>query len=488
MTLRTRAARPAIGIALIAALCTALAAGAGSAADDSPQRKPPQAKTSCQPPDGLRAGYCGDGGPAGAAKLSAPRDVSAFPDGDLLIADGQNLVVRRVKAATGVIITAAGLGILGFDPPRRPTSVVDVALVDPRGVAALPDGSFAIADAGLRAVLLVTPDGMVRTLLNARRVTLPVDVAALDDRRLVVVDKANGRIVKVDVRTGRTRTLVRGLDRPQQVAVDATGGLIISLRRSRGRPEKVVRRAPNGVRTVVAGPGAPGVAGTRAFDLDRVTGVFARADGTLLVADHHAVRAVSTTGEVTDVAGGGPPSAANVYLGQGEGITQWRDEILIADSGTDQVHRVAADGSAPTTEIGLGPAAEAGASRSGAMAYSASAAAPAPPLVELIGKKKKHKRRPQTEGGVRCDPNGMSALWHAKSFKRGKLIVAFGGKGQFVQVTMYRPPHGRERQIDRRPATGAFQKYKISVNVSFRGWRARVRWQGHCNDSGPFHR
>jgi len=209
MSHRSCAVRRASVAACLFAVASTLA-GTGRALAQPPARMPLQASASCDPATPSQR-YCGDGGPSAAARLAAPRDVAVAPDGDLLIADGLNSAVRQVRG--DIISTAAGLGFFGAAAPRRPSSVADVALADPRGVAALPDGAFAIADAGLRAVLLVSRDGLVRTLLDRRGKGMPVDVAALDADTLVVTDATAGLVLQVDL-DGATRTLARGLARP----------------------------------------------------------------------------------------------------------------------------------------------------------------------------------------------------------------------------------------------------------------------------------
>jgi hypothetical protein len=339
-------------------LATVLAAGLAERAIAQAAPAPPQATDPCAP--GVPGGYCGDGRLSDLTTgLSTPRDVAVTATGDLLIADGQNSVVRRVSG--GVVSTVAGLGVFGESAPRRPASVADVALADPRGVAALPDGAFAIADAGLGAVLLVTPDdGQVRTLLRRRAGRLPVDVVARDADTLAVADAAGGRVLEVDL-DGTVRTVARGLEEPRQIALEpASGALIVSQasaspeatagRRTRGN---VVRLAADGTRTVVAGPGAPGVPGTLRFT--RVAGVAVRLAGAILVADRAVVRAVMPTGDVVGIAGDpaacGLPRAVPEALLQIEGIALDGAELLIADAGHDRVVRAggALDGPRPAT-------------------------------------------------------------------------------------------------------------------------------------------
>ncbi|MGD0986894.1 MAG: choice-of-anchor D domain-containing protein [Candidatus Sulfotelmatobacter sp.] len=56
------------------------------------------------------AGYSGDGGLATAAALNAPSSVAFDGSGNMYIADSNNLVVREVAAATGIISTVVGNG------------------------------------------------------------------------------------------------------------------------------------------------------------------------------------------------------------------------------------------------------------------------------------------------------------------------------------------------------------------------------------------
>ena len=68
------------------------------------------------------AGYAGDGGPATKALLSRPFGIATAPDGALYIADTANHAVRRVDASSGEIATAAGTGVLGFSGDGGPAT------------------------------------------------------------------------------------------------------------------------------------------------------------------------------------------------------------------------------------------------------------------------------------------------------------------------------------------------------------------------------
>ena len=47
---------------------------------------------------GTSAGYAGNGGPAGFARLRQPRGLAVTPQGDLLVAESGNSVLRKVAA------------------------------------------------------------------------------------------------------------------------------------------------------------------------------------------------------------------------------------------------------------------------------------------------------------------------------------------------------------------------------------------------------
>lgn len=102
-------------------------------------------------------GFGGDGGPAGAARLSGPTGL-AVAAGVLYIADTGNHRVRAVDLASGTIRTVAGVGAPNFGGDGGPAT--QARLRYPRAVAATADGQILfVADsdnARIRAVHLVT--------------------------------------------------------------------------------------------------------------------------------------------------------------------------------------------------------------------------------------------------------------------------------------------------------------------------------------------
>jgi hypothetical protein len=90
-------------------------------------------------------GYAGDGGPASAAQLRAPRDLEIGPEGDLYIADTDNNAIRAVDLATGIIRTAAGTGELGLDAGEGRLAT-ETRLARPFGIEFDPAGNLYICD------------------------------------------------------------------------------------------------------------------------------------------------------------------------------------------------------------------------------------------------------------------------------------------------------------------------------------------------------
>ena len=89
-------------------------------------------------------GYGGDGGPIAAAIYDRPKEMTVDGDGDVLVVDTENHVIRLIDWAAGQVTTIAGTGQSGFNGDDIPAT--QATLGRPHGVAIGPDGSFYIGD------------------------------------------------------------------------------------------------------------------------------------------------------------------------------------------------------------------------------------------------------------------------------------------------------------------------------------------------------
>jgi hypothetical protein len=165
-----------------------------------------------------RPGFGGDGDGAQIAQLNQPGGVAALADGGFLIADTGNNRIRRVSS-NGLITTVAGTGPAAFTGDGAAATAA--ALNAPARVAALAGGGFLIADTGNNRIRRVDVDGTIRTVVGsssvagfggdggpAARALLngPEGVAALADGSIAVADSTNERVRLVGT-DGTIRTL-----------------------------------------------------------------------------------------------------------------------------------------------------------------------------------------------------------------------------------------------------------------------------------------
>ena len=99
---------------------------------------------------GTRDLYTGDGGLATKAGLNTPTSLAFNAAGDLFIVDGDNYVVRRVDAVTGIISTVAGNHELGkkLQYSGNGGPAINAALNLAWGIAVDVAGNLFIADSG----------------------------------------------------------------------------------------------------------------------------------------------------------------------------------------------------------------------------------------------------------------------------------------------------------------------------------------------------
>ncbi|ANZ15315.1 RICIN domain-containing protein [Streptomyces noursei] len=154
------------------------------------------------------AGSDGDGGPAISAQLSRPRGMEVGRAGELYIADEGNHRVRKVTA-DGKISTVAGTGTAGFTGDDGPATAAQ--LDRPFEVTVDSIGTLYIGDYGNHRVRKVTADGKISTVAGtgtagftgddgpatSAQLNKPIGVVVNRVGTLYIADHANNRVRKV---------------------------------------------------------------------------------------------------------------------------------------------------------------------------------------------------------------------------------------------------------------------------------------------------
>lgn len=156
------------------------------------------------------AGYGGDGGPAISAMIDYPMGVAFDGSGNLVIADTGNQRIRRVDAATGIISTVAGNGSPGFGGDSGLATAA--MLSGPIGITFDSSGNLYIADSNnMRVRRVAAATGIISTVAGNGTYAYSGDggpatsaelepwcVAADGSGNLFIADYAGQRVRRVD--------------------------------------------------------------------------------------------------------------------------------------------------------------------------------------------------------------------------------------------------------------------------------------------------
>jgi uncharacterized protein (TIGR03437 family) len=314
------------------------------------------------------ANAVGDGGMATSARLSRPAAV-ALDAGGLIIADTGTQRVRRVDAG-GRIATVAGTGLPGYE--KEPAAAAATPLDTPGGVAVDSAGNIAIADTGNRRIRRVSPDGRIRTILNAAGANGGPEGVCADAGSVYVVDTPRHRILRLpangamevaagsgepgDSGDGGPASVAR-LRLPAACAVTASGALYIADTLN----HRVRRVNPDGSISTVAGTGAQGSSGDGGpaigAKLNGPRGVAVDSDGNVLIADtgNHRLRQITPDGVINTIAGGDAPgfggdggAASEARLNNPSGLAiDPAGRLYVADRGNDRIRRLTRDENLP---------------------------------------------------------------------------------------------------------------------------------------------
>lgn len=327
------------------------------------------------------ARFAGDGGQADMASLNQPRgEIAQGPDGSLYFADTFNNRIRRI-APDGVISTVAGTGSGSYGGDGGPAT--SARLHWPHDVEVDGAGNVWIADSANHRIRMVSPDGIIRTVVGTgaggfngdgrpgteTRINRPKGLE-ITATTLWFSDGDNNRIRVLDLATGVVRTvagtgprgssgdggpaLLARLSGPRMIALDAAGNLYIADSFN----HRIRRLGADGVMTTVAGTGVAGFSGdggpaTQAR-LSEPRGLTVGDDGNLYIADtaNARVRRVDVaTGVITTLVGDGAKRFAGdggqailASLRNPRGVSfDAQGRLLIADTLNHRIRVVAPD-------------------------------------------------------------------------------------------------------------------------------------------------
>ena len=162
----------------------------------------------------------GDGGPANLAILDSPSGIAVDRNNNVYIAERRGSRIRKVDAKTGIIKTFVGTGKLGFSGDGGKASKAQIA--HPELIAVDSKNNLIITDRGnsrIRKINLKT--GIIETvagtgvagydgdggLATKAKISYPFGLGLDKDDNLFIADTENHAIRRVDTKTGIISTV-----------------------------------------------------------------------------------------------------------------------------------------------------------------------------------------------------------------------------------------------------------------------------------------
>jgi len=339
------------------------------------------------------AGYRGDSGNATLSFLNQPVAAASDSLGEVYIADSGNSVVRRINS-DGTIETFAGstIPVTGID--GGPATSVNFGSV--LGVAVDSSNNVYISDGGQSHIRMVKPSGVIGTIAGngtqgftgdnglplSASFSHPSGLAVDSSGRLLVADKDNARIRAIVPATSVVTLAGNGQFRatpnnspgsqaylfgPLGLALDAAANLYFADARN-----GVVRKfTPSGQVITIAGDGIfdsigpDGITATQSA-LNNPRGVVIAPNGDIIIADsgNNQIHRVDSNGIIHLIAGSpqgksgslgdnGPATSA-LLNGPSAVAYDSAGNLYIADQGNNKIRMISASGGTITTVIGNG--------------------------------------------------------------------------------------------------------------------------------------
>lgn len=288
------------------------------------------------------AGSDGNNGPGTAARLNVPTGIVFDLQGNLLIAEQDGYMIRKLDLQTGIITRIAGTGVGGHAGDGG--LAINARLYGPSGITIDNAGNIYIIEQYNSTIRKIDAStGIISTICGIAdyntnysgdggpailaRLDRPTDIDVDTDGNLYIADYDNNVVRKITASTGIITTIAGKwpgstgytgdggpatnalLNQCSRVFVDASKNVFIG-----DQNNNVIRKvnAANGIISTIAGTGVAGYSGNGGPVLqarfNNPTGMAMDAAGNLYIADayNQMIRRVdATTGIVTTIAGNG---------------------------------------------------------------------------------------------------------------------------------------------------------------------------------------
>ncbi len=165
--------------------------------------------------------YVNDG--LSLAVISATKEITRL--GGLLDNSFPGFVRSLAAGAPGELwLTTITGDVVQYFPDGRPFKTLVRKLTQPYGVACMPDGRVAVAEAGSGKLLGIDTAGQVSTIASG--LSQPCEVIAASDGTLFVSELGSGRVARVAA-SGAITSVVDGLDKPKGIALRQDSLLVL---------------------------------------------------------------------------------------------------------------------------------------------------------------------------------------------------------------------------------------------------------------------
>ncbi|WP_246464370.1 hypothetical protein [Undibacterium seohonense] len=300
-------------------------------------------------------------GEAGKALFNEPNGITIDASDNLYVADNVNHLIRKISPA-GVVTTLAGKALElgkadGTSSAARFNSPADIAIDN--------QGNLIIADQFNSLIRKISSTGQVTTLAGnpnssgfadgpakSAMFRLPVGIAIDRNNTVYVADTYNNMIRKIDTNGNVTsiKPSVGQIEQPTYLKVMSNGDIIFSEQQS----HLLKKLTPDNRVSILAGQeniagSDNGPASSAKFNSPR--GIATDDNGNFYLADNSTIRKITANGEVSTIAGSGSIVGSTDGIGNAARfynpksiVTDRSGNIFVADMSNHVIRKISTNG------------------------------------------------------------------------------------------------------------------------------------------------